>query len=452
MEQDHDGVFTPLIGHNGAKAILRGALQRGDVHLLLSGPPASGKSVALLAIEEAIDSATYVDAAGFTERKLRDTLADNPPALLVDEFDNMKPDVFRALNTALEQGRVTKQVTGDSYDEEINTQVIVACNHPEDLPGDVADRFVQVAFDPYTREEYIDVCEILLPRQVEWVAETDDPGGAARHIAKTVWDKTDANSPRTARDAARLAASPGRVAAIVRAMNDPKADVDSDPITPDDLPHSEWGDDSESNTQRPTSLDEVRERMADPDELESRPIEEVRAILGTSDDNTDDEQGDEPDTTDDAPAAEESPGAMPTVDDSGDDDATVDLDIDSGYDSGIEYLNDMIESGNRALPASTPQSTVGVIFPEESTDIMYKLVNSHQLDPGAPDPLTHTPKTIREEFGEDVAEDLNIIQFQVADVEDIRSTGYDINAIVDAIANEPVLVNISSTVRWTPNL
>lgn len=232
-----EGILSPLVGHAGAKAILRSALRRGDVDILLSGPPASGKSVALLAIEEAVPGAIYADGRGVSERKLRDILSDNPPVLLLDEIDNMDADPFNALNTAMEQGRVTKNVHGDSYDVEIDTQFFGATNVLGPVPDDVADRFVPIEFEPYTRGEFIEVSEVLLPQQVEWIGAADDPQAIARNVAEIVWDRTETNSPRKARDAARLASDPERVEAIVKAMNDPKADVDSDPVTPDELPH-----------------------------------------------------------------------------------------------------------------------------------------------------------------------------------------------------------------------
>lgn len=259
-QDDKQGIFAPLIGHSGAKAILRAAARRGDVHILLSGPPGSGKSVALLAIESAVEDAEYVDARGFSERKLRDTLSENPSVLLLDEFDNMATDAYKALNTSLEQGRVTKNVHGDEYDVEIDTQVFGACNHIDEMPGDIEDRFTHVPFDPYTRDEYIDVCEILLPRQVDWVGETPDPETVAHEIATAVWDRTDTRSPRTARDAARLANAVERVTPIVKAMEDPQADVESEPVYPEDIPHNQG---------------ERREETDDGTEIPENPREEL---------------------------------------------------------------------------------------------------------------------------------------------------------------------------------
>lgn len=259
---DQEGIFAPLVGHDGAKKILRSALTSGDVHIMLTGPPASGKSVALLAIEEAINGAKYIDSRGLTERKLRDILSENPPALLLDEFDNMKRDGFKALNTALEQGRVVKNVTRESYDVEIDTQVFVACNDVDEIQNDIRDRFVEVNFEPYSSEwEFCQVCMVLLPQEVEWIGEIADGERIASMIGVEVWNETERQSPRTALNAARLSDSLAEAKSIVRAMQDSKADVDSKPITAEELPHDYSGENSTEHSSKPKSLDEIRKEM-----------------------------------------------------------------------------------------------------------------------------------------------------------------------------------------------
>ena len=265
---DPEGIFDHLVGHDGAKAILRNALRGGDVHIMLTGPPASGKSVALLAIEEAIEGAKYIESHGLSERKLRDTLSEDPPALLLDEFDDMKRDAFKALNTALEQGRVIKNVTGDSYDREINTQVFVACNNSDKVQSDILDRFVQVDFKPHSKWEFTQVCMEWLPQQVDWIGKVVDGDRIAALIAEDVWKETENPSIRTALYAAKLANSLSEAQNMVTAMQDSKADIDSDPITPEELPHTDWVENNTEQSNKPKSLDDIRKKMADEDSNE----------------------------------------------------------------------------------------------------------------------------------------------------------------------------------------
>jgi hypothetical protein len=225
------GVLDALIGHGGAKTIMRSALRAGDVHILLEGPPASGKSVALMEIDDSVPGTMYADAAGFTEREMRDTFAEDPTILLLDEIDAAKNDAYEALSMPMEQGRVTKNTNHEQYDREVNTQVFAACNAAEDLPRHTADRFRTITFEEYDYDEYLDVCAVLLPEEANWVETAQD----ARDVAEAVYDAIGSKSPRDARDAAKLAGRKGRVAKIARALEDPKADVESEPLTPGEV-------------------------------------------------------------------------------------------------------------------------------------------------------------------------------------------------------------------------
>jgi hypothetical protein len=473
MDDKQDGIFSALIGHAGAKAILRSALRRGDIHLMLTGPPASGKSVALLAIEEAIDGARYEDARGFTERKLRDKLAENPPALLLDEFDNMQTDAFKALNLSLEQGRVTKNVTGDAYDKEIDTQVFVACNYPDRLADDVRDRFVEVEFDPYSREEFIEVCSVLLPEQVEWVREAANSAQIGAMIGEVVWDKTDSHSPRTARDAARLADSPSRVEPIVKALNDSKADVDSEPVTVEELPHSEWETDSEDEQSRkPKSLEEIRQNMADEDEIEAATGEELLDALDIEDasgdelvdnlnslgegdgegggDDTDDSGGGDSDsdpkgetteTTEDQPDPEPEPEPEPDTGGGSGGDT-----LEAAYD----YIERMIEADNRVIGNQFEMLGVSFIYPEDMEAEMIELKNQWRLTGGNQKKTNpQDPYTLQGMDG-DFTESLRALQFVFDDPEQPESSLYDLDSIAAAVEDEPVLVTRSPGVQWEP--
>lgn len=230
-EDDERGIFSDLIGHSGAKAILRAAVRSGDVHILLSGEPGSGKSVALLALEEYVDGAVFKDARGFTETQLRSEISENPQMLLLDEFDDMKRDAYSALSMPMEQNRVTKDTAHNSFDVEVTTQFFAACNDPDDLPKHTADRFQTVHFDEYSLDEYREVCGKLLPRIIDWV----DSEQEGRMVASIVHDTIGSKNVRTARDVAKLAGEMESIAPISKALDDPKADVRSVPITPDEV-------------------------------------------------------------------------------------------------------------------------------------------------------------------------------------------------------------------------
>ncbi len=421
---EDEGILSPLIGHAGAKAIIRSALRRGDVDIHLSGPPASGKSVVLLAAEDHIDGAEYVEARGLSERKLRDILKEDPPVLLIDEFDNMDRDAYKALNTAMEQGRVTKNVHNDAYDVEIDTQVIAASNDLDAIPGDVADRFVPVPFEPYTREEFIKVCGKLLPEQVDWVGETSEPEAIGRDIAATVWDETNTRSPRKARDAARLASSVQRVGPIVQAMSDPKADVDSDPLHPDDLPHEQSS--GGSSSQDTKTLDDIRESMADPSEIEEKSVEEVVDIIGTE--PGEDTEDDDTDTTESQ--STDSGGS------SGGGAAGI---------SGEEFVERMVEEEGRLIPNDYGKPIVELVVPDSISEETEELVNNFDMDPASPNIFPQSP-SFAEQYP-DATEDLTSFQFLLDDNEALGTSGYDVENILDGMEGEPFLVTKASGVE-----
>lgn len=239
-----DGIFHPVVGHDGAKAVMRSALRNGDVNIMLVGPPASGKSVMLLAIEEHLSGASYHDAAGYTDSELRDAIADNPLVLLLDEFDAMRRESYDALALPMEHGRVTKDNKHESYDIEVDTQFVAACNHLDTIPRHIVDRFRTVEFEEYDSDEYEEVCARLLPEAVGWVQQAE----TARDIASIVYETIGSRSPRDARDAAKLAGTLADVEPMAEAMVDADADVESEPLTVEELQTRQNARDSSVST------------------------------------------------------------------------------------------------------------------------------------------------------------------------------------------------------------
>ncbi|MBU0898525.1 MAG: minichromosome maintenance protein MCM [Nanoarchaeota archaeon] len=98
---------------------------RGDIHILLIGDPASGKSQLLKLVPEIVPRARYVSgkgvtAAGLTASVIKDELfmggwvleagamvLANKGVLSIDEFEKMSPDDMIAMHEALEQGTIS---------------------------------------------------------------------------------------------------------------------------------------------------------------------------------------------------------------------------------------------------------------------------------------------------------------------------------------------------------
>ena len=247
MSDAADDIFHGVVGHDGAKAIVRSALRHGDINILLEGPPGSGKSVFLEAIEQYAPDASYHDAAGYTDSELRDAIAKDPGFILLDEFDAMKTDAYDALSLPMEHGRVTKDNKRDSYDVEIDTQFFAACNGTDSIPSHIVDRYRVVEFQRYTDSEFIEVCRRMLPDSVEWVEHRHD----AEAVARTVLSVTGSRQIREVRDVAQLAGNINRVEPIALALDDTSAEIDSEPLTPSELHQRRKKDSGGSLTDEP---------------------------------------------------------------------------------------------------------------------------------------------------------------------------------------------------------
>lgn len=231
METSENGILAGLIGHRGAKAVLRAALRSGESHVLLTGPPASGKSVALEAVSENVPGAEYHDASGFSSAELRETFRLSPSVLCLDEIDSMGAGCYDVLQMPMEQGRVTKSTRTESYDVAVDSQIVAACNTSSELPAQITSRFREIGFEEYDLEAYLRVCGELLIQEAEWISDKY----VAWSFADDVYVVLGTLDVRDPRDAARMTRGYSEAMSVVRGIDDPNADVESDPILPGEL-------------------------------------------------------------------------------------------------------------------------------------------------------------------------------------------------------------------------
>jgi DNA polymerase III delta prime subunit len=101
--------FDKIIGYEEIKRLFRMALGSAEpVHILLSGPPASAKTLFLQALMALKDS-YFVDGSNTTKSGMIDYIFDNKPKyLLIDEIDKMPSKDQAFLLNLMETGMLSE--------------------------------------------------------------------------------------------------------------------------------------------------------------------------------------------------------------------------------------------------------------------------------------------------------------------------------------------------------
>jgi Holliday junction DNA helicase RuvB len=181
--------FIDIIGHEHIKRLFGLALRsQGPNHILLSGPPASAKTMFLLSLRQHLKNSYFIDGGNTTKAGIIDYLFKNrAPYLLIDEFDKMSPRDQTFLLNLMETGIVTETKYGRIREAKIKTSVFATCNDPRKLSALLQSRFFIVELEPYTYEQFYEITLHLLDNDI------------ARIIAEAIW-----NTSRNLRDCVRI--------------------------------------------------------------------------------------------------------------------------------------------------------------------------------------------------------------------------------------------------------
>jgi Holliday junction DNA helicase RuvB len=192
-ESKTDSLFTEIIGYIDVKRLFRMALDSDEQsHILLSGPPASAKTMFLESLSK-LKSSYFVDGASTTKSGLIDCLfANNPKYLLIDEIDKMSNKDQAMLLNLMETGIVSETKHNKTRTGNMNTSVFATSNNVGDIITPLQSRFFVVELAPYTYEQFYQISVHLLTQGHK----------VSIDIAKNISDKVWASS-RNIRDCAR---------------------------------------------------------------------------------------------------------------------------------------------------------------------------------------------------------------------------------------------------------
>jgi DNA polymerase III delta prime subunit len=178
-----DKLFENIIGYHNVKRLFRMALESDDhttTSILLSGPPASAKTLILQSLIKLQDS-YFIDCSNATKSGVL----------------SRKDQTF--LLNLMETGIVSETKYRKTRSMEINTSVFATSNNDEKIIPPLQSRFFIVKLEPYTYEQFYDITIRLLtttsnqPNVDEEIAST---------TANEVWN---ASTARNIRDCVRVA-------------------------------------------------------------------------------------------------------------------------------------------------------------------------------------------------------------------------------------------------------
>src|SRR6266496_4566946 len=193
-ESKTDPLFKAIIGYNDVKRLFRMGLDSDEQsHILLSGPPASAKTMFLESLNK-LKSSYFVDGANATKSGLIDCLfLNNPKYLLIDEIDKMSTKDQAMLLNLMETGIVSETKHNKTRTAHMKTSVFATSNNVSDIIIPLQSRFFVVELAPYTYEQFYQISVHLLTQGHKVSIDI------AKHISDRVW----ANS-RNIRDCVRV--------------------------------------------------------------------------------------------------------------------------------------------------------------------------------------------------------------------------------------------------------
>jgi replication-associated recombination protein RarA len=159
-------LFGGIVGHDDLKKLLTKCLAMKDnCNVLLSGPPASSKTIFLLSIQNEVSNACFIDAANASGPGLVDHLFEHPntQVICVDELDKLKKSDQTALLNLLELGILASMKVRKRRTIRMEgVKVFATSNDVDKLIEPLKSRFLKLELPEYTWEDFLEITQKLL--------------------------------------------------------------------------------------------------------------------------------------------------------------------------------------------------------------------------------------------------------------------------------------------------
>lgn len=191
-----DNLFVDIYGCDDIKKLFRLSLESNHTcSILLTGPPASAKTLFLQSLMKLRDSC-FMDCSNATKSGIVDYVFNHKPKyLLLDELDKLSRKDQTFLLNLIETGIVSETKYIKTRKMELKTSVFATSNNIEKIIIPLQSRFFIVNMHAYTYEQFYEITLQLLTSNQYNVDEE-----IAKAIAEAVW-----NTSRNIRESIRIA-------------------------------------------------------------------------------------------------------------------------------------------------------------------------------------------------------------------------------------------------------
>lgn len=159
-------LFGDIIGYDDLKdALYRIITGMSKVHILFVGPPASAKTLFLIALSR-LPGAYFISGTNASKAGLLELLFENDISyLLIDEIAELSKTDDAVLYSLMQNGFITETKFGRHRKKEMDTLVFATTNTTRNIATPLLSRFMVINFKPYTYDEFMKIGRHMLRLQ-----------------------------------------------------------------------------------------------------------------------------------------------------------------------------------------------------------------------------------------------------------------------------------------------
>jgi Holliday junction resolvasome RuvABC ATP-dependent DNA helicase subunit len=195
-------LFYSIVGYSDIKKLIARCIVSNElVHVLLTGPPATSKTVFLLEMWRELENVHFIDGTNTSGVGMTDYLFSNPKTnyLLIDEIDKLQKNYQTLLYNVMETGILTEtkaESKKGSRQQKMHLKIFATSNDLHKLNRPLKSRFLKLELTEYTWEEFYGITYNLIQSRYKLNTEI------ITKIAEVVW--TDIGS-KDVRDSLQIA-------------------------------------------------------------------------------------------------------------------------------------------------------------------------------------------------------------------------------------------------------